>query len=501
MKEESTSQINDYNNSKLNLIRLDLKGYIYEQDKIRRNYGNKLIYTKLLKYSKKIIEDYVIKNSLITNSDTKKRNENQLIFEKDGTLRKAEYLIKGDGNFDKILNSRKKYGYEAIVYKLKSKLTPWKNKVYFGFSKHNVRKRMYKHIMATIGPHGYCPECEYVNYVKLHEAILNALNFEKINIRFEYRWLKSKMGTLEYKERMDFLLRILKRYFEIETVELHRKKETAKRNEKWHTKNYVNDDGTVGTVENGLNEICGGSDGQYIQLPLIDIAAMLSIGIKPKRIHRLIVKLYSIDVAYETVSERIRDIWEGYSDALELFLKPVVEALIMDDSDFQFNEICTAINRDRSNARMYLKYWYNGRTFLILKTLKKKGVLDWSNLPFYNEEERPELRGISLKTWKKWSIEGVTCKKIGEKLGLNEETIRQTYKDIPELGSPQKCRDTLRKKIIRKLLAENWDPKKIMEDKFKMTPRDNYCIKIFYERLFHGLKFEEIVVKGKKYQL
>ena len=91
---------------------------------------------------------------------------------------------------------------------------------------------MEKHILAAIGPHGYCPECEYVNYVKLHKAILNVLNFEKINTQFEYRWLKSKIGTYDYKEKMDFLLKILKKYFEIETIEIHRKKETARRNEK-----------------------------------------------------------------------------------------------------------------------------------------------------------------------------------------------------------------------------------------------------------------------------
>ncbi len=141
---------------------------------------------------------------------------------------------------------------------------------------------------------------------------------ERVGIDYD-QWLKSKIGTREYEERMEYLCQILKEYFEIETIEIHKRKFTARLNEKYYIKNFVNDDRHVGTVENGLNEILGVSDGHHIELPLIDIAAMISLGVKPKKIHRLIKKLYLIDVAYEAVSERIRDIWESYMDALELF--------------------------------------------------------------------------------------------------------------------------------------------------------------------------------------
>ncbi len=296
---------------------------------------------------------------------------------------------------------------------------------------------------------------------------------------------------------MVFLIKILKKHFEIETIEIHKKKYAAKLNEKWYTKNYINDDGTIGTIENGLNEIVGGSDGQYIDLPSIDIAAMLSLRVKPKEIHKLIRKLYLINVAYETVSERIRDIWESYADALELFLKSIVESLIKDDYEFKFNKICKVVNRDRSVLREYLKIWYKGRTFPILKRMKKQGILDWSDLSLYVEEERPELRGETLETWNKWAIEGVSCKRIGEQLGFSEETIRQTYKNIPELGDKQKCCEKFRREITKDLLKESWDPRGIMIEIFKLKPKDNYCVKKFYKRLFKGLNFKEVIKRGK----
>ncbi len=477
---------------------VELRGYNYVRSQIENDHPNEPIYFKLLEYSKFVVDDYIKKNSLITTNNFKKRSGAQLTFEKDGNLRYGDYLVKGDSKFNLILNSRARYGYAAIVYKLKCLLRPYKNLAYFGFSKHEVKKRVKKHIWASIAPHDYGPECEYVNFVKLHLAIIEVLEYEGIDIDAEYQWLKSKIGTRENEEQMEYLFQILKEYFEIETIEIHKSKFTARLNEKYYTKNYVNEDGSVGTVENGLNEILGGNDGHYIELPLIDIAAMLSLGVKPKEIHKLIKLFYYIDIAYETFSERIRDIWEGYMDALELFLKPVVERLIKDDLDFQFNKICTAINRDRSNARIYLKTWFKGRTFSILKEMKKMGDLDWSDLPFYVEEERPELRGIPLKTWKKWAIEGVSCRKIGEQLGLSDETIRQTYKNIPELRDKQECCERLRREIARELLPVDWDPKEIMSEIFKMKPRDNYDIKNFYERLFKDLTFEEIIKKGKR---
>lgn len=487
---------------KLNLFakakKVDLKAYNYVWDQIENKHPNNPIYIRLLKYSTLVVEVYIKKHSAITANIFKNRSKVQVTFEKEGNLCYRDYLVKGDPNFDVILNSRARYGYAAIVYKLKSELQPYKNLAYIGFSKLTVKERVMKHLLAAIAPHGYGPECKYVNYVKLHRAIINVLERNGIHVDAEYCWVKSNKGAKTYEERMEHLFQILNEHFEIETIEIHKRKKTARIKEKYYTKNYINDDGSVGTVENGLNEIQGGSDGQYIELPLIDIVAMISLGVKPKKIHKLIENLYSIDVSYATFSERIRIIWRGHSKVLELFLKPVVESLIKDDNDFNFNEICNAVNRDRSVLRKYLKVWYKGRIFPILKSMGKQGNLDWSNLPLYIEDKRPELRGVPLEMWDRWAIEGVSCKKIGELLGFSEETIRQTYKCIPELGDKQNYCNRRRREIIRKFLAKDRDPKEILIKKFKMKPKDTNSVKTFYERLFDGMNFEEIIKRGKK---
>ena len=56
----------------------------------------------------------------------------------------------------------------------------------------------------------------------------------------------------------------------------------------------------------------------------------------------------------------------------------------------------------------------------------------------------------------------------------------------------------MRRKKAKELLAENWDPRDIMIDIFKMKPKDNYGVRTFYERLFKNMAFEDIVEKGRK---
>ncbi len=167
---------------------VELRGYNYVRAQIDKNHANEPVYTRLLEYSELVIADYIRKNSLINTSINNLENKSgvQLTFKSDGNLRYGDYLVRGDPKFDIILNSRAEYSYEAIVYKLKSKLKLYKNLVYFGFSKHNVKKRTMKHIMAAIGPHGHCPECEYVNLVKLHRTIISTLEHEGIDINEEY---------------------------------------------------------------------------------------------------------------------------------------------------------------------------------------------------------------------------------------------------------------------------------------------------------------------------
>ena len=106
----------------------------------------------------------------------------------------------------------------------------------------------------SVAPHGHGPECEYVNFVKLHRAIIKVIEYKGIDANTEYQWLKSKKGTREYEEYMEYLFQILKKYFEIETVDIHRTKFTARLKKKYYTKNFINDDGSKEHLEHLAKE-------------------------------------------------------------------------------------------------------------------------------------------------------------------------------------------------------------------------------------------------------
>ena len=476
-----------------------LKGYLFCSSYLSEENGDQLIFRYFLQYSKVVVSQIINDFDTIKNL-SKKIEKIQYVFDNYGDLQPGSgYISNNDKNFEKILKSRRKFGYKAILYKIKCKIPPYINGVYFGISKNTLFKRLAEHILAAIGPHGHGIHCHYVNLVKLHKAIRNAFNQENIDFEYEYLCLISKVKTPEFNKIIRNLIeKVILKYFEVDIIEIHKEISTASDREKLYTKNYVNDDGSIGTVKNGLNEMVGGSIGQYIDLPIADFAAMITLGLKQKQIRFLIKKVYKIDVSYATVSERIRDIWGGYNNAQEIYLKPVIELLIKDENNFNLKNIASVINRDRSNLREYLKRWYNGRSIRDLKNLQARGIMDWSNLSPFQENQRSELRGIPLNTWKKWAVQGgVSCRAIGENLKLSEETIRQTFKSIPEIGDLKSYRENARRSIIKDRLSKGWDPKEIMVKLFRLKPKDNYTVASFYERLFPNQIYEQIINKGK----
>jgi len=478
----------------------NLKGYSFYFSSLSKKNGDKLIFRKFLQYSEVIVSQII--NDFDTIKNPSKHVEKiQYVFDNYLDLQPCSgYISNNDKDFEIVLKSRRRFGYKTILYKLKCKIPPYTNKVYFGISKNTLLKRLEEHVLAAIGPHGHGIHCHYVNLVKLHRAIRNAFNQENIDFEFEYLCLMSKAKTPEFNKIIKNMIEnIILKYFEVDIIEIHKEISTASDREKWYTKNYVNDDGSIGTVKNGLNELVGGSIGQYIDLPIADFAAMITLGLKQKQISKLIKKVYKINVSYETVSERIRDIWGGYNNAQEIYLKPVIEQLIKDENDFYLEDIASVISRDRSNLRKCLKRWYNGRGIRDLKNLQAHGIMDWSNLSPFQENQRPELRGIPLDTWKKWAVQGgVSCRAIGEKLKFSEETIRQTFKSIPEIGGLKSYRENARRSIIKDRLPKGWDPKEIMVKLFKLKPKDNYAVASFYERLFPNFTFKSIIEKGRK---
>ncbi len=464
---------------------LELKGYNYIRSKFLEKHRNKSIFIKLLKYSRFVIENYIGNNEFIDSINSPNNKSKQLKFKENGKPYFDNYLIKGEDKFNEVLNKRKKYGYNAIVYLLRCRIKPYENKIYFGWTKLNSNDRFKIHLKDAISPHGR--DSSYPNIVELHKAIRRALEVEKIDYRESFYTLKENMGKTFYWKYFEYLINLVEKHFDKEIIEIHRDVRTAKEREKWYTLNFINEDQTIGTIKpSGLNEVAGGSGGgRYIKLPLINIAALISLGLNERLITKLINRLYT-KVARSTIASRIREIWGSFSEARYEFLKPVVEALLKDKSDFFFvKDICFALNMDHRSLTNHLRDWYKGRGFSILRLMIKRGELEWSDLDAYIEDERPELHGTSLEQWENWLIEGISGSNIGRILGgLSKSTVENFYKQIPEFGPIRETKKALRREKALELFKKGWDPKDIMIDVFKMKVYSINDVIKFYNYLF-----------------
>ena len=453
------------------------------------------IYKKVLRYSKEFIENYVktIEPSILKNREV----SIQTSFGRNLELHRS-FLIRGDPYFEQILNNRLIFDFNWIVYKLKCNIYPFKNKVYIGWSKNSVEHRFREHILAAIAPRGR--DYGYVSLVKLHEAIRESIEKEGIYWLNEWNFLEERIGTLDYKNRIDKLVEVVKRHFEVVTLEIHRNFNMSKKREKYYTLNYKNEDGTVGTIENGLNEITGGGGGLgRIRLPYLDIMAMVTLGKRLLDIHNTIISLYPIDITYSTFTEHVRDKWESFENLQEEFFKLIIERLIKQNLNYGMDEIAAATSTKRETLTRFLKKWYNGRCLEDLKQLSEDGKLDWEDLEYYNKvseikQAKEVFYQVPIWLLKKWLIEGRMTTEMGSDFGIYRKAVSRYITQHPLLGnnlySVQEVRDNLRRETFINLLEDGWNPYMIIEDVFKI---DNIQIRRFIGRLFSGKTLEEVI--------
>lgn len=473
----------------IRITRIPFKGYNY----LRRNINNKnasgLIFIKLLKHSKLVIENY-IKSSDKLLAELEARHEipkmqrgKQMFFGKG-------YIMKGEAGFEIAKASRGKLLYRAVVYKLKCKLLDFKDMLYIGWARDEDRRLMI-HVEDSISPYGQ--GCKFKTLVPLHQAIRAALhrNFNLILDEIElthpdlirngtiqsiedlYNWLINQEGQWIYYKMLSMIVEcIIKENFDVDVIELHKEVDTALDREKYYTLNFINYIGgnrVIGTINpKGLNARVGGSGGEvFIKLPLLDIAAMLSLGLKISKITEIIFQEYNKKVSTRTVRNRIREIWKTIDDARRLFLKPVIEKFIEDDSNFEYTDILKAIQLNDKTLRNYLKTWYDGKSFRNLKR-------------FLRTYKSTEVRGRPLSQWKTWAMEGAKQEDIANEIGVCIRTIERSYKEISHLligkhgFNFRQTQRILRQINTVKLLRQGWYPKKIFRDAFKFHSLDNY---------------------------
>ncbi len=290
--------------------------------------------------------------------------------------------------------------------------------------------------------------------------------------------------------------------------------------EKYLTLNYIHvikGREVIGTIyPNGLNMVPGGGGsglkGLIVDIPLFDVVALVSLGLKISEISKYLSKAYGTIYSEDLISKRIIDIWGSLKNLQDLVLKPVVESLIKDLNDYSLKEISETLKRCVVTLATQIKGWYEGAQFNELKLLIKHNKLDWSRVSGYIHDSRKNLKGYTVDDWVGWIVdESITQLDIAKKVGYNSRTfvvnlipkISHTLTGISGL-SYDDTRRILRKSIIKERLRKGVSPEEILGSDFnyKSIYRESGTIRLdrveqFFETIFSDekLSYDQIIDK------
>lgn len=499
-----------------------LSGYNYFRKQILQKHKDEKIYAKLLEYSKIVVEKY-IKSKDITYSEPSiaKKLEKSDLSQWVGS--KVDVIVRGQAWFASVEKKPHKYAYKYIVYLLECKLAPYLELPYIGFTG-DLKKRLRGHISETLESNLNDKVTRYIERVILlslrKEFTLIQAEIVRIDPRANINdlkaicgWLQSKLGTYHSKQLYTFLVeKVLKKHFQVIKLELHKNRQRALNSEKSKTHNFVHNSGgkkVIGTIwPNGLNMIAGGSGGKKLDydLPVFDYLALVSLGFKHEEIIKALTQIYKKNFASSTFSTEISRVFSSYEELQEIVLKPVVEKLIKDSEDFLFRDIAASVRLDTTTLNSKLHKWFEGKRFIDLKALIKVGLLDWSKIQDYNIELIKTLKGYSKDEWTQWLItasRNITLKDIAKKAGFSIHylTSKKFAKPLSriliaeDIGKLGVLRKELRRKTTIELLKKGFDPKDLLENKFKIKYRSPSQLRLFFNTLFSdvGINFYDLI--------
>ncbi len=249
-------------------------------------------------------------------------------------------------NFDKIVNSRDKYLWYGLVYKI-TEIVPenTKGKTIGGFTTSSMRNRWKDYVFKAVFQQGQGG--------KLHELIYDYLyeyGFENLKFNGKYNW------------RLIFGL--LNSRFRRTPMEIHFSSNTLRGGE-------IDFIATNDLVESGLNIRKGGEGGQdKIDLPMISIAYYIALGNMETEIHQMLNDRGYI-CSLNTVRRRIREFWGSFEEAQIKFLRPVFYMLMRDG--FQLFEINDAFDRFTIN---YIETMFGSILYKdLIKMIKAENLL------------------------------------------------------------------------------------------------------------------------------
>lgn len=494
-----------------------LDGYNDLKFKIIKDNKNEKLYNKLLEYSKSVIENFLLSLKQISDKFSTKSNIQP-------DLRNwvdiPGYKVKGQADFEKISKNPLKYGYKYVLYKLESKLTPYLNLPYIGYTK-SFNRRIKNHIDDTLNSKIKSIKTGEEISRYLMKATCLALEMELNLIQTEIQriepqvdeyniqdlqaisnWLDFNRGSWKSQKLYNFIIEeVIKKHFKITKLEVHKERYTALSHEYDLTQNYIHyikDKKVKGTIwPNGLNMVSGGSGGSKleVELPICDYVALVSLGVKHEKIIKILNSSYKYNHASSTFSERISQEFGSSQELQELVLKPVVESLIKDDEKFNLKDIAVSIDMDSKTLNYKIQEWFEGNKFGDLRALVEANILDWENLKIYNAKIQRILKGYSVEQWKSWLISSKSTMKkeeLANQLGVSWAWLysKKFVKPLSrillgkELDSLKLIKTELRKRITKELFNQGKDPKDIMEDKFTVSFKSSSQMRAFYERIF-----------------
>lgn len=332
------------------------------------------------------------------------------------------YLTKLDLGFQK---AKEQY-YGGIIYDITCKLPlhlfpNFSGKHYFGRTHKGKIKRLMEHIDEALKP-------EDSKNRLLLQAILIVLEQEGYNIvelQNEYSSLNPFFKNL-LLERLVLIL--IEKYFDIDIIEIHTNYHTAPAREKYYIKDYrhsVHDRMTVGTkTPKGLNMIeSGGSIHKYISLPLYDIAFMIALGYNETEIAERLNIEYDLNLNSKQISYRIIDFFNGLQKARVLFIKPMLQEILIEFPNIKRDDFFEIFKYSRifSPDLELFKVFFEGLRFKELKWLIRQKDFDWDNLKQLAEDlkDTTKIRGVSKTQWIEWLVKNEPNLNICNIIGLN----------------------------------------------------------------------------------
>ena len=479
--------------------------------------------------------NYVLFQKIIDFMQELENNHPFPLNKKDGTDSKGrKYISFQDPDF----RGFKKMYYEGkalfagLIYSIECVFPGFEDKVYVGLTIKDADKRFEEHVLNSIRIYLLTNgDTEQSGYGKLQKTIIDSLLCQ-FNIEKYYNQIKLYSNTYQFEKRRALLSEIMNylknKCFIIKTLEFHYSINSMDEREKYHIENYSHKGKIINTVKNGLNMNVGsGGPGKY--LPIYEIAVLIALGQSIKDILKFLNQKYNLEeITLNMLTARIDTFFGGWYQAQEMFLKPIIEALVKEGFDrnaiylhFKNLELGFGWFRNWSVGDVYLEY--------DIQNFKKSINIDFDRYPELLEEyidqieqyycgisERQWLsyifKGISIRSWKpdQTSISSLT--KIGERkintiLVILFKKFRVSNKhELRYLLQKLKTIEVLKKGYLL-LSSEEQNSIKIelkkenyyltfCADVFNLSIgkffKINECKKYFEEKLFKGKSVDDI---------